>query len=121
MVRVRALSSQPLCTGPVPLPHEECGVPLTIPELALVLFEYLNVLVAFCAVVLAVQWKKTEFFAGLFFLLLYTIIDAIEISLSAIFDVSMINASQFGFILLAIIGLILGMRPATGIWRSPGK
>lgn len=87
-------------------------MPLTIPELALVLFEYLNVLVAFCAIVLAVQWKRTEFFFWLFFLLLYTLIDAVELSLAALFDVSMINASQFGFILLSIIGFILGMRPA---------
>ncbi|HII99868.1 MAG TPA: hypothetical protein HA272_11595 [Methanoregula sp.] len=93
-------------------------MPLTIPELALVLFEYLNVLVAFCAIVLAVQWKRTEFFAGLFFLLLYTIIDAVELSLAALFDVSMINASQFGFILLALTGFILGMRPAAGISKG---
>jgi hypothetical protein len=93
-------------------------MPVTIPALALVLFEYLNVLVAFCAVVLAVQWKKNEFFAGLFFLLLYTIIDAIELSLAAIFDVTMIDASQFGFVLLAIVGFILGMRPVAGIGRT---
>lgn len=90
---------------------------ITIPDIALILFEYLNVLVAFCAIVLAVQWKKTEFFAGLFFLLLYTIIDAVELSLAAVFDVSMINASQFGFVMLALIGFILGMRPLKGIQR----
>jgi ABC-type multidrug transport system permease subunit len=93
-------------------------MPLTIPDLALILFEYVNVLVAFCAMVLAVQWKKTGFFAGLFFLLLYTIIDAIELSLSAIFHVSLINAAQFGFILLALIGFILGMRPVNGIQKT---
>ncbi len=87
-------------------------MPLTIPDLALVLFEYVNVLAAFCAIVLAVQWKKTAFFAGLFFLLLYTIIDAIELTLMTLLDVTFINASQFGFVLLALIGFILGMRPA---------
>ena len=91
---------------------------LTIPALALMLFEYLNVLVAFAALVLAVQWKKNEFFAGLFFLLLYTIMDAIELSLSALFDVSMINASQYGFILLALAAFILSMRPG-GILARP--
>ena len=80
--------------------------------LALALFEYVNVLVALFAVSLAIKWQKTEFFAGLLLLLLYTIIDAIELSLSAIFDVSLINASQFGFILLALVGFIVGMRPA---------
>jgi len=89
-----------------------------IPSLAMVLFEYLNVLVALFAVGLAVKWQKMEFFAGLFFLLLYTIIDAIEVSLSALFDVSMINASQYGFILLALAAFILSMRPAGILARS---
>ncbi|WP_321507262.1 hypothetical protein [uncultured Methanoregula sp.] len=82
-------------------------------DLAVLLFEYLNVLVAFIALVLAAKWNKTEFFAGLFFLLIYTVLDAIELSLITVFDVSMVNASQFGFILLAIIAFILAMRPAS--------
>ncbi|MDD1689867.1 MAG: hypothetical protein LUQ66_04335 [Methanoregula sp.] len=85
---------------------------------ALALFEYVNVLVALFAVALAIKWQKTEFFAGLIFLLLYTIIDAIELSLSAIFDVNIINASQFGFILLALSGFIVGMRPAEPIKKT---
>lgn len=93
-------------------------MPLTITDLALILFEYLNVLVAFSAILLAAQWKRNEFFAGLFFLLLYTIIDAVDLTLAALFDVSIINASQFGFILLALIGFILGMRPAAGISKG---
>ncbi len=56
--------------------------------------------------------REQSSFFWLFFLLLYTLIDAVELSLAALFDVSMINASQFGFILLSIIGFILGMRPA---------
>ncbi len=116
---MQVLSSQLLFTRPVPLPPEECGVPLTIPDIALILFEFLNVLVAFGAIVLAVQWKKNEYFAGLFFLLLYTIINALELSLSAVFHVSLINAAQFGFILLALIGFIVGMRPVQVI-RLPG-
>jgi hypothetical protein len=47
-----------------------------------------------------------------FFLLLYTIIDAVELPLAALVDVSMANASQSGVILLSIIGFIHGMRPA---------
>ena len=90
---------------------------VTIPDIALILFEFLNVLVAFSALILAAQWKKSEFFAGLFFLLLYTIINALELSLSAVFHVSLINAAQFGFILLALIGFILGMRPALVIQK----
>ncbi|MFA4876646.1 MAG: hypothetical protein WC586_04480 [Methanoregula sp.] len=87
-------------------------------DLVVLLFEYLNVIVALMALGFAIKWKKMEFFAGLFFLLLYTGLDAIELSLITIFDVSMINASQFGFILLAIIGFILGMRP-TGTITKP--
>jgi hypothetical protein len=87
-------------------------------SLALMLFEYLNVLVALGAVALAIKWQKMEFVPGLFFLLLYTIIDAIELSLDAIFDVSLINASQFGFILLALACFILGMRPAEPIVQN---
>ena len=92
-------------------------MPELIPSLALVLFEYFNVLVALGAVSLAIKWQKTEFYAGLFFLLLYTVIDAIELSLAALFDISMINASQYGFILLALAGFIVGMRPAGPITR----
>ncbi|MDD4138058.1 MAG: hypothetical protein PHT99_09250 [Methanoregula sp.] len=88
-----------------------------IPALALMLFEYLNVLVALGAVALAIKWQKMEFVPGLLFLLLYTVIDAIELSLDALFGISMINASQFGFILLALICFILGMRPALTIQR----
>ena len=87
-------------------------MPLTIPDLALVLFGYLNVLAAYCAIILAVSWKKPAFFAGLFFLLLYTIIDTIELTLMTLPDVTIINASQFGFVLLALIGFIPGMQPA---------
>jgi hypothetical protein len=82
------------------------------------LFEYLNVLVAIFAVALAIKWQKMEFVPGLFFLLLYTVMDAIELSLAAIFDVSVINASQFGFVLLALACFILGMRPAEPIVRK---
>jgi hypothetical protein len=87
-------------------------------SLALMLFEYLNVLVAIGAVALAIKWQKMEFVPGLFFLLLYTIMDAIELSLDALFDVSIINASQFGFILLALAFFIIGMRPAVPIVRK---
>lgn len=85
--------------------------------LALALFEYVNVLVALFAVFLAIKWQKTEFIAGLLLLLLYTVIDAIELTLSAILDVNLINASQFGFILLALVAFIAGMRPAEPIMK----
>ena len=77
------------------------------------LFGYIRLLVAFIAVVLAVKWKRNDFLAGLFFLLLWSFLDVVYITLSAVTDQNLLNASQFGFILLALVSFILGMRPAT--------
>lgn len=81
-------------------------------DLGVFLFEYLRVIVAFAAVILAVKWKRNEFLAGLFFLLLWSVLDAVYVTLSTVMDESFINVSQFGFILLALVSFIIGMRPA---------
>lgn len=81
-------------------------------DVAILVFEYLKIIVAFAAVVLAIRWKRNEFLAGLFFLLLYTIFDAMNIFFSTILEKPFIDVSQFGFILLAIVFFILGMRPS---------
>jgi hypothetical protein len=83
-----------------------------IVDLGVFLFEYLRVIIAFSAVVLAIKWKRNDFLAGLFFILLWSLLDAVYVTLSTIIDESFINVSQFGFILLALIAFILGMRPA---------
>ena len=88
--------------------------PLSL-DIGIFFFEYLKVLVAFLAVVLAVRWKKTEFLAGLFFLLLWCVLDAVYVTFLTFTTASFVNASEFGFILLAIISFILGMRPAREI------
>ena len=62
-----------------------------------------------CTVLLAIKWKKTEFLAGLFFLLLYTILDAMNIFFADILQKPFVDASQFGFIMLALISFIIGM------------
>jgi len=84
-------------------------------DIVVFFFESISVIVAFSAVALAVTWKKNEFLAGLFFLLLWSILNAVDITLSTVLDIQLINASQFGFILLALVSFIIGMRPATTI------
>jgi hypothetical protein len=91
------------------------AVALLAIDLVVLIFETISVIVAVSAVMLAIKWNKTEFLAGLFFLLLWTVLNALDITLSTIFDIQLINASQFGFVLLALISFILGMRPATVI------
>ncbi len=82
-------------------------------DLVVFIFESISVIVAVCAVALAIKWKKNEFLAGLFFLLLWSVLNAIDVTFATVLDVPFINASQFGFILLALISFIIGMRPAT--------
>jgi hypothetical protein len=88
-------------------------------DLVILVFESLKLIVAFAAVILAVQWKKNEFLAGLFFLLLYTIFDAITILFSTILEKPFIDVSQFGFIILAFISFIIGMRQS--VKTKPGS
>ncbi len=87
-------------------------MPPVVFDAGIFLYEIIKIAVACIAVVLAIKWKKTEFLAGLLFLLLYTILDAMNIFFSTILQKSYIDASQFGFILLALISFILGM------WKS---
>jgi hypothetical protein len=82
-------------------------------DLVVFIFESFSVIVAVSAVALAIAWKKDEFIAGLFFLLLWSVLNAVDVILSTVLDQPFINASQFGFILLALISFIIGMRPAT--------
>ena len=95
-------------------------MPPVVVEVGIVLYEYIIILVACTAVVLAILWKRNEFLAGLFFLLLYTILDAVTIVFSTILQKSVIDASQFGFILLALISFIIGMRPLVQVKRVSG-
>jgi len=81
-------------------------------DIGIFVYVYLEIIIAVIAVVLAVTWKKNEFLAGLFFLLLYTIFNAITIFLADILEKPFIDVSQFGFILLAIVFFIVGM------WQS---
>jgi len=81
-------------------------------ESGIVLYELVQVLVAFIAIVLAVKWKKYEFLAGLSFLALYAIIEMIDVFLFTMVHVVYLDIAQFGFILLAIIFFILGMHPS---------
>jgi hypothetical protein len=75
----------------------------------------LQVVVAVIAVVLALKWKKFEFLPGLCVLLLYTIIEVIDVFFFTILQNEYIDIAQFGFILLAIVFFIIGMHPSGGL------
>jgi hypothetical protein len=81
-------------------------------ESGIMLYELVQVLVAFIAIILAVKWKKYEFLPGLSFLGLYTIVETIDAFLFTVVHVVFLDIAQFGFILLAIIFLIIGMHPS---------
>ena len=80
---------------------------------------------ALLAVVLAVKWNKPEFLPGLSFLLLYAIIEVIDLFFITIVNSIFIDVAQFGFILIAILFFIVGMHPSwsqkLGIREEGGK
>jgi NhaP-type Na+/H+ or K+/H+ antiporter len=80
-------------------------------DLSIMLYEIVQVIVAFIAVLLAIKWKKERLIAGLLFLLLYTILDAVDMFFFTITQGIYLDVAQFGFILLAIIFFIIGMNP----------
>jgi hypothetical protein len=80
-------------------------------ESGIILYDFLQVLVAFIAVVLSVKWNKYEFLAGLSFLLLYAIFNIIDEFIFTLVQGLFIDIAQFGFILLAIVFFIIGMHP----------
>jgi len=77
----------------------------------ILLYEVIQVIIAFIAVILAISWEKFEFLAGLFFLLMYTIVDLVDVFMFAMVQTIFLDVARFGFILLAIIFLIVGMSP----------
>jgi hypothetical protein len=86
----------------------------------MILYGIIQVIVAFIAVVLALKWKKFEFLAGLFFLLLYAIIEVIDVFLYTMMQSVFIDVAQYGFILLAILFFIIGMHPSWAARFAPG-
>jgi hypothetical protein len=97
-------------------------------ESGILLYGIIQVLVAGIAVILAVKWKKYEFLAGLSFLFLYSVIEIIDVFFFTILNEVYLDVAQYGFILLAIIFFIIGMRSSsthrleTGITeRKPGQ
>ena len=77
----------------------------------IMLYEIIQMFVAFIAVFLAVKWNKPEFLPGLSFLLLYTIFSLIDVFFFTIVEGSFLDIAQFGFILCSIICFIIGMHP----------
>ena len=81
-------------------------------ESGILLYEAIQVIVAFIALVLARKWHKSEFLGGLSFLFIYTILDLVDALYSVIMPGVFIEVAQFGFILLAIVFFIIGMHPS---------
>jgi hypothetical protein len=86
----------------------------------MILYGIIQVIVAFIAVILALKWKKFEFLAGLFFLLLYAIIEVMDVFYFTITQSAFIDVAQYGFILLALIFFIIGMHPSWVSRMAPG-
>jgi hypothetical protein len=91
---------------------------------SIISYEIIQVIVAFIAVMLAIKWKKNDFIAGLIFLLLYTILDAIDVFIFTVSQGIYVDFAQFGIILLAIIFFIIGMNPSwvhkrASVWTHP--
>jgi ABC-type multidrug transport system permease subunit len=77
----------------------------------IVLYGIIQFFVALLAVVFSLKWNKPEFLAGLFFLLLYSLVEVIDLYLITVVHAIYFDVAQFGFILLAIIFFIVGMHP----------
>ena len=77
----------------------------------IILYGIIQLIAALIAVVLAVKWNKFEFLTGLSFLLLYAIVNMIDVFFFTIVYGVFLDVAQFGFILLAIIFFIIGMHP----------
>jgi hypothetical protein len=77
----------------------------------MILYTFFQVFVAFSAVVLSVKWNKYEFLAGLSFLLIYAIVDIIDVVYFTFVHGVFLDVAQFGFILLALVFFIIGMHP----------
>ena len=86
----------------------------------MILYGIIQVIVALIAVILALKWKKFDFLVGLFFLLLYAIIEVIDVFFFTIEQGMYIDFAQYGFILLAIIFFIIGMHASWAARLVPG-
>ena len=88
-------------------------------EEGIVLYDYVQLIIAFTAVVLALKWKRHEFLAGLFCLFLYSVVEITEVVFSTLLHSLYFDIARFGFILLAIIFFVLGMHPSVA--PKPGS
>lgn len=84
----------------------ECHLLLLMPEFTCLI--NLKILVACAVVVLTIKWKKTEFLAGLFFLLLYTIFDAMSIHIYTVLQKSFLTSHNSASLCLHFFRLSSG-------------
>ena len=93
----------------------------TLLAYGIILYGIIQLVVAIIAVILAVKWNKYEFLPGLFFLLLYAIVEVTDLFFFTLVNSMFIDVAQFGFILIAILFFIVGMHPAWSQKLLPGK
>lgn len=84
----------------------------TLMASGMIVYGIIQVIFATIAIFLAMKWDKCEFLLGLCFLLLYAIMEVIDLFFFTILNSIYIDVAQFGFILLAIISFIIGMHPS---------
>ena len=101
-------------------PHRDFEMISALAESGMIVYGIIQVIVALIAVILALKWKKFDFLIGLFFLLLYAIIEVIDVFFFTITQGVFIDIAQYGFILLAIIFFIIGMHPSWAARLVPG-
>jgi hypothetical protein len=87
----------------------------------IILYGIIQLIVALIAVILAVRWNRYEFLPGLSFILLYAIIELIDLFFFTVINSMFIDVAQFGFILIAVIFFIIGMHPLWSQKLLPGK
>jgi hypothetical protein len=87
----------------------------TILASGMIVYDIIQIIIAIIAVYLAVKWNKNEFLTGLCFLLLYAVIEGIDLVFFTLVNSIYIDIAQFGFILLAIISFIIGMHPSLAL------
>jgi hypothetical protein len=87
----------------------------------IILYGIIQLAAASAAVILALRWNKHEFLPGLMFIMLYAIVEVVDLVFFTIINRIYIDVAQFGFILIAIVFFIAGMHPSWSRHFIPAK
>lgn len=87
----------------------------------IILYGIIQLAAASAAVILALRWNKHEFLPGLMFIMLYAIVEVVDLIFFTIINRIYIDVAQFGFILIAIVFFIAGMHPSWSRYFVPAN